>query len=192
MRPDASAIAVAHEVRGVGWPQFRRWIDERRADEQRRRRLEAKVSEWIERGSGTASLLDAVELAEAVQWIASDSARALGHSVDLEELIAASRARDRRIRRIFVGAGAGIILLLAVIAATAISVARAQEQELQRDVLRTNAYAAHALAGGVAFRLREEVDATVAIAADPTVVWCPVSRVAGSPALRRWAIPGSS
>jgi hypothetical protein len=63
-----------------------------------------------------------------------------------------------------------VILLLAVVAATAISVARAQELELQRDVLETNAYAAHALAGAVAFRLREEVDAVVATAADPSVV----------------------
>ena len=63
-----------------------------------------------------------------------------------------------------------VIFILAVIAVTAISVARAQEQELQRDVLRTNAYAAHALAGAVAFHLREKVDAAVATAADPDVV----------------------
>jgi eukaryotic-like serine/threonine-protein kinase len=69
-----------------------------------------------------------------------------------------------------VGAGVGTILLLAVVAATAISVARAQELELQRDALRTNAYAAHALAGAVTFLLREQVDAVVAIAADPRVV----------------------
>jgi hypothetical protein len=61
-------------------------------------------------------------------------------------------------------------LLLAIIAYTASSVAHVQEQELQRDVLRTNAYAAHGLAGSVAFHLRENVDAALATASDPEVV----------------------
>jgi eukaryotic-like serine/threonine-protein kinase len=68
-----------------------------------------------------------------------------------------------------VGAGVGGLFLLIIVAATAVSVARAQEVELQRDALRTNAYAAHALAGTVAFHLREQIDAVVAIAADPGV-----------------------
>jgi eukaryotic-like serine/threonine-protein kinase len=63
----------------------------------------------------------------------------------------------------------GVILLLAAVAAAAVSVARAQERELQRDGLRTNAYAAHALAGAVAFHLREQIDVAVATASDPSV-----------------------
>lgn len=71
--------------------------------------------------------------------------------------------------RVAVGGGLGTLLLLAVVAATAISVAHTQELELQRDMLRTNAYAAHALAGAVAFHLREQIDAVVATATDPRV-----------------------
>jgi serine/threonine-protein kinase len=70
---------------------------------------------------------------------------------------------------LIVGGMLGTIVLLAVVAATALVAARAQQGELVRDTLRANAYAAHALAGTVAFHLREQVDAVVAIADDPAV-----------------------
>ena len=101
-------VDLSHEALITGWPEFGRWIGERRADEQRRRRLEGKVSEWIERGRGTASLLDAVELAEAVHWIASEAARELGHPAELGELVTASKAmhikQRRRLRGLLGGA----------------------------------------------------------------------------------------
>ncbi len=64
---------------------------------------------------------------------------------------------------------AAAIVLLAIVAGKAFSVAHAQEQELLRDALQTNAYAARALAGAVAFHLREQLDAVEAAAADPAV-----------------------
>jgi hypothetical protein len=91
-------VDLSHEALITGWPEFRRWIGQRRADEQRRRQLDGKVSEWIERGRGTASLLDAVEVAEAVHWIASDAARELGHPTELADLVAASSAVHRAAR----------------------------------------------------------------------------------------------
>jgi len=129
-------------------------------------------------------MLDPIELAETEAWRKTDTARELGETADVMAMVEASRAtidkqadeankaaaRRRQVRRFAVGAGVAVIFILAVIAVTAISVARAQEQELQRDVLRTNVYAAHALAGAVAFHLREKVDAAVATAADPDVV----------------------
>ena len=58
---DHDALAdLSHEALITGWPELRAWIDRRRVDEQRRRRLEAKLAEWIERGRGQASLLDLV------------------------------------------------------------------------------------------------------------------------------------
>jgi eukaryotic-like serine/threonine-protein kinase len=84
--------------------------------------------------------------------------------------------RFTRRYRFAVAAIVGMLLLLVVMAATAISVARAQEVELQRDALRTNAYAAHALAGSVAFHLREQIDAVVAVAADPAIAGLPHDR----------------
>jgi hypothetical protein len=71
---------------------------------------------------------------------------------------------------LIMGAGVCVLLLLAVVAASAILVAHAQALELQRDALRTNAYAAHALAGMVAFHLREQSDSVVNAASDPAVV----------------------
>jgi hypothetical protein len=77
------------------------------------------------------------------------------------------RRRGRRAR--LIGGLLTVILLLTIIAVNACSVAGAQERELQRDALRANAYAAHALAGAAAFHLREQIDAVVATAANPAI-----------------------
>ena len=102
--PDHGALAdLSHEALITGWPDLTEWIAQRRADEQRRRRLEAKVSEWVERGRGSASLLDRVELEEALLWLQGDAAREVGYGSELLVLIAASRAEiehsDRQRRR---------------------------------------------------------------------------------------------
>jgi len=103
----------------TAWPELRRWIDERRADEQRRRRLEAKVGDWIERGRGTTSLLDAVELAEAEKWRASDAAHELGEPAELADLVTASqreleqrtRRRRQRTRRTITALAVGLVVM---------------------------------------------------------------------------------
>jgi hypothetical protein len=77
-RADGAFADLSHEALITAWPELRTWIAQRRADEQRRRRLEAKVGEWIERGRGAASLLDPVELSEAEQWMQGEAARELG------------------------------------------------------------------------------------------------------------------
>src|SRR5262249_46004292 len=101
---DHDALAdLSHEALITAWPVFRLWIDRRRADERRRRRLEAKLAEWIERGRGAARLLDPVELSEAAQWMASDAACELGYGAELSTFVAASRReieeRDQQRRR---------------------------------------------------------------------------------------------
>jgi CHAT domain len=178
-------VDLGHEIMIAAWPTLTGWIGTHRVDEQQRRRLEDAAAQWVEQGRGAGGLLDRVMLDKAEAWQKTKTASELGESADIAEWVAASSAAlakevetrrkeveaHHRENRWFAGvAGVGLVLLLAVIAAIAIWVALTQEQELQRDVLGTNAYAAHALAGGVAFRLREQVDATVAIAADPAVV----------------------
>src|SRR6185295_11568902 len=97
---DHGALAdLSHEALITAWPVLRAWIGRRRADEQRRRRIEAKVGEWIERGRGIASLLEPVELAEAEQWMQSDAARELGYGTELPALVAASRRELERSER---------------------------------------------------------------------------------------------
>ncbi len=171
-------VDLAHEVMITAWPTLASWLKTRREHEQQRRRLEVAAAQWVEHGRGAGGLLDRVMLAETEAWRQTEAARELGESADVKEWVTASSAalakevetRRQQTRRFAGAAGVGLILLLVVIAATAIWGVRTQERELQLDVLRTNAYAAHALAGGVTFRLREKVDATMAIAADPAVV----------------------
>ncbi len=170
-------VDLAHEVMITAWPALADWLRTYRSDEQRRRQLEDAAAGWIEHGRGARGLLDPHELAEAEAWLATPAARELGASAEVAALVEASRAardREREARRrqarwLTRGAAVGIILLLAVVAATALATARGQEQELQRDALQTNAYAAHAYAGAVAFHLRQQIDAVVATAADPAV-----------------------
>jgi WD40 repeat protein len=92
-------VDLAHEALITAWPVLREGLAVRRADEQRRRRIEARVAEWIDRGRGTARLLDPVELAEVMRWIASDAARELGHGPGLPALVAASRRQLEELDR---------------------------------------------------------------------------------------------
>jgi len=174
-------IDLAHEVMIAAWPTLAGWIQTHRADEQRRRHLEAAAAQWVKRGRGAGGLLDEIELPETEAWRQTETARELGDSADVVALVAASRAAQdkkaheaeasrKQIHWLAGGAGVGMFLLLVAIAANAIFVARAQEQELQDDALQTNAYAAHAHAGAAALLLREQMDAVVAIATDPAVV----------------------
>jgi WD40 repeat protein len=91
---------LSHEALITGWPALREWIARRRTDEQQRRRLEAKVGEWIEHGRGETSLLDPVELSEAMQWMQSDAARELGYGAELPALLAASRNEIEKVKRL--------------------------------------------------------------------------------------------
>ncbi len=83
-------IDIAHEALIGGWTLLRGWIDERRAAEQTRRRLESTAQRWeeLERAGG---LLDPVELAEAQRWLAQPDSREVGGASDsLAALIEAS------------------------------------------------------------------------------------------------------
>jgi len=120
-------VDIAHESLLNGWPQLRTWINERRAAEQTRRRLEDKAAEWVRLGKGEGGLLDDVALAEAEAWLQSPDAQELGFSPALAALVAASRKtlnaiadQERRARRWRIALASAIVLL--VIAALAGSV----------------------------------------------------------------------
>lgn len=90
---EARRVDLSHEALIRGWPQFATWIEQRRAAELTRRRLEAKAVERqrLRVGDATGGLLDVVELAEAEAWIKSADATELGVSDDLAALAADSR-----------------------------------------------------------------------------------------------------
>jgi len=105
---DDTLVDLSHEALIMAWPALREWVAQKRVGEQRRRWLDAKVGEWSERGRGTASLLDPVELSEAEHWMRSDAARELGYRAEFREFVTASRSeiesaeRQRRRRTLLV------------------------------------------------------------------------------------------
>src|SRR5439155_3434944 len=94
-------VDIAHEALIGGWPKLQDWIVERREAEQTRRRLEAKVAEWVRLGRGSGGLLDEVELLEAERWLNSSDAADLGTDKTLLDLVDVSRAamRERIVQR---------------------------------------------------------------------------------------------
>lgn len=82
-------VDIAHEALIAGWPRLQAWLDQRRAAEQTRRRLEAKAAEWVA-AKKRGGLLDEYELQDAEQWLAGEDGRELGYSPDLVDLVQAS------------------------------------------------------------------------------------------------------
>lgn len=88
---DLPTADLAHEALISGWPTFAAWLDDRRAHEGMRRRLESKATEWRRLGSQDGGLLDEIELAEAQRWLEGHDEAEREASADLSALITASR-----------------------------------------------------------------------------------------------------
>jgi WD40 repeat protein len=143
------AVDLCHEALIAAWPPFAAWVEARRADEQRRRQLQATADEWVARGRGESGLFDAGELAAAEAWRLTDAARELGETPEVTALIDASRRAleaTRRHRRRLIGvfvAGLGmfaaVTATLAVIASRQAADARAgrADAEVARAVAET-------------------------------------------------------
>lgn len=89
-------VDISHEALITSWPTLQGWLVERKEAEQTRRRLEAKVTEWVRLGRGQSALLYDVELLEAERWLASPDAGYLGYSLDLLALVKASQDRQEQ------------------------------------------------------------------------------------------------
>jgi hypothetical protein len=89
-------VDISHEALIAGWPRLQAWLEERRAAEQTRRRLEAKAEEWQRLGAGAGGLLDEAELPEAERWLAGEDAAQLGSSDELRTFAVESRAALNR------------------------------------------------------------------------------------------------
>lgn len=85
-------VDIAHEALFTGWPALRDLVREQRQPEQARRRLEDWAANWLARGCDPKALLNAIELGQAEEWLASPAAAELGHSAALRALAEASRA----------------------------------------------------------------------------------------------------
>jgi WD40 repeat protein len=140
-------IDLAHEALITAWPAFTAWVASRRADELRRREIQASAETWCARGRGPGGLLDAGELAAALAWRTTDAARELGESAEVSALIAASGAalaRIRRSRRVAVVAviavlGAVAVVFAALFLAASAARTRADAERAAADTARATA-----------------------------------------------------
>ena len=118
-------VDLAHEIMIAAWPTLAGWIQSHRADELRRRQLEAAAARWVEYGRSVRGLLDPIELAEAESWQQTESAQQLGRSAEVRDLIAASRtaqiAQRRRRRGLLGGAFAVLAAFTAVVSVLAVA-----------------------------------------------------------------------
>ncbi|MCB8749527.1 nSTAND1 domain-containing NTPase [Planktothrix agardhii] len=84
-------VDISHEILISSWPQLQDWIIQRRDAEQTRRRLIAKVEEWVRLGKGQGGLLDEFEIVEAQHWLDSSDAIELGSDDQLVALVELSK-----------------------------------------------------------------------------------------------------
>jgi WD40 repeat protein len=94
-RSNDDRVDLCHDTLITAWPSFAAWVDVSRADEVRRRQIQASADEWVVRGRGISGLLDEGELATAVVWRRTDAARELGESAEVTALIEASQVAIR-------------------------------------------------------------------------------------------------
>lgn len=128
--PTDDQFEVAHEALARNWPTLVDWIDNDRPAIAKRRQMELKVLEWVRLGRGESGLLDAVQLAEAKQWLESPDASRLGFDKALPDLVKASeRALTWEKRRLHALIGALAVLLLLTVAAAGLAVWKWQQAE---------------------------------------------------------------
>jgi WD40 repeat protein len=143
---ESQRIDLAHEILLTAWPALAEWIRSRRQDEQRRRALEDRATEWALHGRGSSRLLDADEVHEARSWLTDDKARDLGVSEEIQSLLVRSEAalaaqvaeaegRRRTRRRVIAGVIAGLaVAVVSVSIAAVIAVRRSHEATEQAAV----------------------------------------------------------
>ena len=129
-------VEVAHEALFREWPTLRAWIEARREDLLRHRRVRAAVAEWEASGRSTDYLFSGARLEEVEQWQAGTD---LGLSKQEQEFIADSRkhqdvvtAVQRRRRRLALfgtSAAAAVGLSLALLAFLQLGRAESGERE---------------------------------------------------------------
>lgn len=111
-------VDLAHEAMLTGWPLLKQWIEEYKAAEIARRRLEAKAAEWVRLGQGEGGLLDWIELQEVEAWLQESDSITGDCSANLTALIEQSRerrcqqVRRRNIKRAVVYTVLGLVAIV--------------------------------------------------------------------------------
>jgi len=130
---DADAVEISHEALLYAWPRLRGWIDQDRAGNLARQRLERDAETWAAEGRDPSLLYRGARLETARHWAEQVSSAQLS-SVSQEFLTASARHRRRAgwLRR----SGVAAVCVLAVIAVVAALVAVHEKDDAQfRQVL---------------------------------------------------------
>lgn len=96
--PADDQVEVADEALIRNWPLLVTWLEDLRAQLMRVRRFEALAEEW-ERFNREYGFLDAKQVEDAEEWMASEEAADIGVTESLAALVAASRTMIEEKRR---------------------------------------------------------------------------------------------
>jgi WD40 repeat protein/serine/threonine protein kinase len=187
-----STVEIVHESLIASWPLLTRWLDEAQDDAQLRARLRAVALEWDGRGKPEGLLWRGEAADEARRFHArlAQQGGASGLSAceaRYLDAVVALDARERRRRRLLVGAGFAVLsLVVVVVSALAVranqAAARAMAERAEAQRSATSARNATRMAAA-----RERLD-------DPTMVLSLLREVEppklppGWDALARWAL----
>ncbi|MBO0700992.1 MAG: hypothetical protein J2P46_21535, partial [Zavarzinella sp.] len=104
----APEYAPVHESLATAWPRFLKWLEDRRAEEQWRARLQAAAEEWQARGRKPETLWRGATLVLALQEAAR--LQAAGESLDpLEQTFLDASLARHRLRRVAQSAAIGAV-----------------------------------------------------------------------------------
>ena len=129
---DANAVEISHEALLEAWPRLRTWIDDNRAENVLRQRLEADAQAWDDQGRDSSLLYRGARLESAMRL--SEDEHAVQPTPVARAFLAASARTARRSRWIRRG-GVALVCVLALIAATAAAIAIDQRNEAEYQQL---------------------------------------------------------
>jgi len=125
---DADAVEISHEALLEAWPRLRSWIDDNRAGNLLRQRLEADAAVWDAQERDPSLLYRGARLASTARL--SDDPRAIETTPVARDFLSASArsaSRARWLRR----AGVALVCVLGLIAVTAAAMAIEQRDEAE-------------------------------------------------------------
>lgn len=125
---DAGSVEITHEALLEAWPRLRGWIDDNRAENLARQRLEADAATWDEQRRDTSLLYRGARLETTEHWAKGPEST---ETTPVARAFLAESMRHRRRTRWISRGAAAAVCVLAVIAVVAAATAIQQRDEAQ-------------------------------------------------------------
>ncbi|MQA61682.1 MAG: AAA family ATPase [Actinophytocola sp.] len=138
---DADSVEITHEALLEAWPRLRSWIDDNRAENLARQRLEADAESWHEQGRDTSQLYRGARLESTERLVGQPEA--IGLTPTAQQFLATSARQHRRGRWLRRSAVA-LICVFALIAAGAAGIAIKERDDAEFRQIVTEAEHARA------------------------------------------------